>query len=92
MSTHGQLHLQLLFTSIDRPYTTACRVVAEENSNSVLPAPLVSCALMNRAKGPQGMAQGAATYGLFSLIFAFPSGQDDELDVVDIPVDARKTR
>ncbi|CAM9215764.1 unnamed protein product [Ectocarpus fasciculatus] len=49
-------------------------------------------AFLNRAKGVQGMAQGAATYGLFSLIFAFPSAQDDELDVVDIPVDAPKTR
>ncbi|CAN0431829.1 unnamed protein product [Ectocarpus sp. 12 AP-2014] len=49
-------------------------------------------AFLNRAKGPQGMAQGAATYGLFSLIFALPSGQDDELDVVDIPVDAPKKR
>lgn len=35
------------------------------------------------------MAQGAATYGLFSLIFAFPS-QEDQLDVVDVPVDATK--
>lgn len=42
-----------------------------------------------RAKGPQGMAQGAATYGLFSLVFALP-GKDDELDVVDVPVDAPK--
>ncbi|CAM9214942.1 unnamed protein product [Hapterophycus canaliculatus] len=46
-------------------------------------------AFLNRAKGPQGMAQGAATYGLFSLVFALP-GQDDELDVVDVPVDAPK--
>ena len=37
------------------------------------------------------MAQGAATYGLFSLVFAFP-GQEDELDVVDVPVDAPKKR
>ncbi|CAM9803623.1 unnamed protein product [Scytosiphon promiscuus] len=44
-------------------------------------------AFLNRAKGPQGMAQGAATYGLFSLVFALP-GQEDELDVVDVPVDA----
>lgn len=42
---------------------------------------------MNRAKGPSGMAQGAATYGLFSLIFAVQS-KEDPLDVVDIPVDA----
>lgn len=33
------------------------------------------------------MAQGAATYGLFSLIFAVQS-KEDALDVVDIPVDA----
>lgn len=33
------------------------------------------------------MAQGAATYGLFSLVFAFPA-KEDELDVVDVPVDA----
>eukprot|EP00904_Undaria_pinnatifida_P012208 jgi/Undpi1/8117/HiC_scaffold_24.g10589.m1 len=44
-------------------------------------------AFLNRAKGPSGMAQGAATYGLFSLIFAVQS-KEDPLDVVDIPVDA----
>ncbi|CAM9455661.1 unnamed protein product [Pylaiella littoralis] len=44
-------------------------------------------AFLNRAKGPQGMVQGAATYGLFSLVFAFPA-REDELDVVDVPVDA----
>ena len=44
-------------------------------------------AFLNRAKGPSGMAQGAATYGLFSLLFAVQS-KEDALDVVDIPVDA----
>lgn len=44
-------------------------------------------AFLNRAKGPSAMAQGAATYGLFSLIFAVQS-KPDELDVVDVPVDA----
>lgn len=33
------------------------------------------------------MAQGAATYGLFSLIFAAQS-KEDEFDFVDVPVDA----
>lgn len=43
-------------------------------------------AFLNRAKGPSGMMQGAATYGLFSLIFAGQSKQDP-MDVVDVPVD-----
>lgn len=46
-------------------------------------------AFLSRAKGVSGMAQGAATYGLFSLIFASQT-KDDPLDVVDAPVDALK--
>ncbi|CAM9665274.1 unnamed protein product [Sphacelaria rigidula] len=46
-------------------------------------------AFLNLGKGPQAMLQGAASYGLFSLVFA-SQAPPDELDVVDIPVDPKK--
>lgn len=42
-------------------------------------------AYLNRGKGPRAMLQGAASYGLFSLVFAWQKPAD-ELDVVDVPV------
>lgn len=48
-------------------------------------------AFLNRDKGPSGMIQGAATYGLFSLVFASQT-KPDELDVVDVPVNPTEKR
>lgn len=45
-------------------------------------------AYLNRGKGPRAMLQGAASYGLFSLVFAWQK-PTDELDVVDVPVNPR---
>lgn len=43
-------------------------------------------AFLNRAKGPSGMVQGAASYGLFSLVIALQM-KGDGLNVVDVPLD-----
>lgn len=61
--------------------------VRSSNPDLGILSPFATARVVSRAKGPQGMVQGAATYGLFSLVFAFPA-REDELDVVDVPVDA----
>lgn len=42
-------------------------------------------AYLNKEKGPAAMVRGAATYGLFTLIFSLQK-PPDEMDAVDVPV------